>query len=86
MPKPRQPLLHDFGPPPGTKRKKAGKPYEKIGSGCTEDCMNCSEKGCTKRFYDADATEKKPEAQIEKTDEEKGSEGLDVMDLEEEGK
>lgn len=34
------------------KLKKAGKPYEKIGSGCTEDCMNCGEKGCTKRFYD----------------------------------
>lgn len=34
------------------KRKKAGKPYEKIGSGCSEDCMNCSEKGCSKRFYD----------------------------------
>ena len=32
-------------------RKKAGKSYEKIGSGCSEDCMNCSEKGCTKRFY-----------------------------------
>lgn len=41
-----------------TKRKKAGKSYEKIGSGCTEDCMNCSEKGCSKRFYDTDAEEK----------------------------
>lgn len=40
------------------KRKKEGKPYEKIGSGCTEDCMNCSEKGCSKRFYDTDAEEK----------------------------
>lgn len=40
------------------KRRKAGKPYEKIGSGCTEDCMNCSEKGCSKRFYDTDAEEK----------------------------
>ena len=37
------------------KRKAAGKPYEKIGSGCREDCMNCGEKGCTKRFYDAEA-------------------------------
>lgn len=37
------------------KRKKAGKPYEKIGSGCTEDCTNCSEKGCARRFYDMDA-------------------------------
>ena len=33
-------------------RKKAGKSYEKIGSGCSEDCMNCSEKNCSKRFYD----------------------------------
>ena len=33
-------------------RKKAGKSYEKIGSACSEDCMNCSEKGCTRRFYD----------------------------------
>jgi len=33
-------------------RKKAGKPYEKIGSGCTEDCMNCSDTSCAKRFYD----------------------------------
>lgn len=41
-----------------TGRKKEGKPYEKIGSGCTEDCMNCGEKGCAKRFYDPDAEEK----------------------------
>jgi len=40
------------------KRKKAGKSYEKIGSGCTEDCLNCGEKGCSKRFYDTDAEEK----------------------------
>jgi len=40
------------------KRKNAGKSYKKIGSGCSEDCMNCSEKGCSKRFYDADAQEK----------------------------
>ena len=34
------------------KLKKAGKPYEKIGSGCSEDCMNCSDTGCSRRFYD----------------------------------
>lgn len=34
------------------KRKAAGKPYEKIGSGCSEDCLNCGESGCKKRFYD----------------------------------
>lgn len=42
-----------------TRRKKAGKPYEKIGSGCSEDCMNCSDQGCTRRFYDAGAAEEK---------------------------
>ncbi len=42
-------------------RKKAGKSYEKIGSGCSEDCMNCSEKGCTKRFYDENGARKAAE-------------------------
>lgn len=32
---------------------KKGKDTSKIGSGCSEDCMNCGEKGCGKRkFYD----------------------------------
>ncbi|MCM1187259.1 MAG: electron transport complex subunit E [Lachnoclostridium sp.] len=31
---------------------KRGKDYSKIQSGCGEDCMNCSESGCSKRFYD----------------------------------
>ena len=35
--------------------EKKGKDMSKIGSGCAEDCMNCGEKGCSKRFYDADA-------------------------------
>lgn len=43
------------------RRKKAGKPYKKIGSGCSEDCMNCSDQGCTRRFYDAGAADKKSE-------------------------
>ena len=42
--------------------KKRGKPYEKIGSGCSEDCMNCSDTGCTRRFYDNIGEEKTPEA------------------------
>jgi len=82
------------------RRKKAGKPYEKIGSGCTEDCMNCSEKGCSKRFYDADA--EKPSDVAESVDKEKKSadkkqavqeapakekqEDLEFVDLEEEEK
>lgn len=47
--------------------EKKGKDMSKIGSGCSEDCMNCGEKGCSKRFYDSDA--KQPEEV--KTDEEK---------------
>ncbi len=31
---------------------RKGKDTSKIGSGCSEDCMNCGEKGCGKRFYD----------------------------------
>lgn len=37
------------------RRKRAGKTYEKIGSGCSHDCMNCGEKGCSSRFYDTDS-------------------------------
>lgn len=50
------------------KLKRAGKPYDKIGSSCTEDCMNCSEKGCTRRFYDGKASGKEKSGQgTEKT-------------------
>lgn len=32
--------------------EKKGKDMSKIGSGCTDDCMNCSKDGCSKKFYD----------------------------------
>ena len=67
------------------RRKKAGKPYEKIGSGCTEDCMNCSEKGCSKRFYDADA-EKSADAAEPADKTEAKQEDLEFVDLEKEEK
>ncbi len=35
----------------GTKR---GKDMSKIQSGCSEDCMNCKDSGCSKRFYDTE--------------------------------
>ncbi len=35
--------------------KKKGKDTSKIGSGCSEDCMNCSEGGCTHKFFDAES-------------------------------
>ena len=34
------------------KGEQKGKDMSKIGSGCSEDCMNCGEKGCSHRFYD----------------------------------
>ena len=42
--------------------KKAGKKNDKIQSGCNEDCMNCGDKGCARRFYDAGAKIDKEEA------------------------
>lgn len=40
-----------------SKAKVSEEEAAKIGSGCSEDCMNCGEKGCSRRFYD---TESKP--------------------------
>lgn len=51
-------------------REKAGKDYAKIQSGCSEDCLNCAEKGCSRRFYDTDPKAKE----------------VEVVDLEEEEK
>ena len=36
-------------------REKVGKDASKIGSGCSEDCMNCKDHGCSSRFYDENA-------------------------------
>ena len=36
------------------KLKKAGKENRVIQSGCSEDCMACSDTGCARRFYDAE--------------------------------
>lgn len=35
--------------------EKKGKDMSKIQSGCGNDCLNCSDTGCTKRFYDEKA-------------------------------
>ncbi len=52
--------------------EKKGKDMSKIGSGCSEDCMNCGDKGCSKRFYGsseegkaADGKEKKAKSKLE---------------------
>ncbi len=48
-------------------REKAGKDASKIQSGCSEDCMNCKDSGCSKRFYDTEA-EVKEKANAEKVE------------------
>jgi len=35
--------------------EKRGKDMSKIQFGCNEDCMNCADAGCSRRFYDAEA-------------------------------
>lgn len=47
--------------------EKKGKDMSRVGSGCSHDCLHCTDTGCEKRFFDADA----PDAPIcEKKDEE----------------
>lgn len=38
---------------------KKGKDVSKIQSGCNNDCMNCGESGCEKRFYDTSIDDEK---------------------------
>ena len=45
--------------------KKAGKKTHE-GMGCNEDCMNCADQSCSKRFYD-DKAEKKAESKAKAT-------------------
>ncbi len=38
--------------------EKKGKDMSKVGSGCSEDCMNCGEEGCSRRrFYDTEGVD-----------------------------
>lgn len=56
------------------KRQAEGKPYEKIQSGCSEDCLSCTDSGCSRRFYDNSGQN------------EKKTQDVEILDLEEEGK
>ncbi|MBQ9123891.1 MAG: electron transport complex subunit RsxE, partial [Lachnospiraceae bacterium] len=60
--------------------QKRGKDMSKIQSGCDEDCMNCGEKGCSRRFFDADATRQE---QVTETVEKKNAD-IDIIDLDDE--
>lgn len=76
-------------------RERAGKEYEKIQSGCSEDCLNCSDKGCTRRFYDTTESgknaSKKEEVQnnaamLSKAENADLDEDIEFVDLEKEEK
>lgn len=41
--------------------EKKGKDMSKIGSGCSSDCMNCQEAGCSKRLIDTKNVKKEEE-------------------------
>ncbi len=55
---------------------KKGKDVSKIQSGCNEDCMNCSDSGCAKRFYDTNAESKETKA-------DEADEDIEIVNLEE---
>lgn len=50
--------------------EKKGKDVSKIQSGCSEDCMNCSDSGCAKRFYDNTAEQKNADVKVTDLEEE----------------
>lgn len=52
--------------------ERKGKDMSKIQSGCSEDCLNCSDGGCSRRFY-ADIT--KPEEPFQ------GAEDLEIVEI-----
>lgn len=52
--------------------ERKGKDMSKIQSGCSEDCLNCSDSGCSRRFY-ADIT--KPEEPFQ------GAEDLEIVEI-----
>lgn len=71
--------------------EKRGKDMSKIQSGCNEDCMSCSDMGCSKRFLDTQAKEELETETKTKTEEEislqktkTDDKELDFIDLDEE--
>ncbi len=70
------------------RRKAAGLSYEKIQSGCSEDCMNCGEGGCARRLIDnnqkekaADATEKAQDKSVVEKTAEASKDDLEIVNL-----
>lgn len=52
--------------------ERKGKDMSKIQSGCSEDCLNCSDGGCSRRFY-ADITKQEEPFQ--------GAEDLEIVEI-----
>ena len=48
--------------------EEKGKNAEKIQSGCSFDCASCGDSGCSHKFYDTQAGEKKEEVKEENKD------------------
>jgi len=67
-----------------TRAKVSEEAAAMVGSGCSEDCMNCSEKGCAKRFYDTQASDKLPDVNAEDFQEKPKTVEVEDMDEKEE--
>lgn len=72
--------------------EQKGRAYPKLQSGCSEDCMNCSDTGCSRRFYDTGAKGKEQKADGKQSDSKPKEQklpkteetDLEIIDLEEE--
>lgn len=72
--------------------EKKGKDMSKIGSGCLQDCLNCGEKGCSRRLYDtesghedaAEAQETSAAQEISETQEESKTQDAAGADMQKE--
>lgn len=50
--------------------ERKGKDMSKIQSGCSHDCMNCEDAGCSHRFYDTEGTASKADGKLAEMKEE----------------
>lgn len=67
-------------------RERVGKEARHIGSGCSEDCMNCSDSSCSKRFYDTTSGKGEKSGAGKRTVSSKEKGELEFIDMEREGK
>lgn len=67
-------------------RAAVGRDAGKIGSGCSEDCLNCSEKGCSRKFYDDGANTHPRTDKTVGGKPEKGTDDLEFIELNKEEK